>query len=82
MLLKILKEPVTTYQIAQRMAWDAGPFEQFDVYNKIFTIGETYSLPRGAGHRWTYRERRSVLDPLAAKGRNYLDHISFFQNCI
>jgi hypothetical protein len=42
-VLKILKEPTTTYQIAQRMAWDAGPFEQFDVYNKIFAIGETYS---------------------------------------
>jgi glyoxylase-like metal-dependent hydrolase (beta-lactamase superfamily II) len=42
-VLKILKEPMTTYQIAQRMAWDAGPFEQFDVYNKIFAIGEAYS---------------------------------------
>ncbi len=42
-VLKLLKEPMTTYQIAQRMAWDAGPFEQFDVYNKIFAIGEAYS---------------------------------------
>jgi glyoxylase-like metal-dependent hydrolase (beta-lactamase superfamily II) len=40
-VVKILKEPMTTYQIVQRMAWDAGPFEQFDVYNKI--IGEAYS---------------------------------------
>jgi hypothetical protein len=42
-VLKLLKEPMTTYQIAQRMAWDAGPFEQFDVCNKIFAIGEAYS---------------------------------------
>jgi hypothetical protein len=26
-VLKISKEPMTTYQIAQRRAWDAGPFK-------------------------------------------------------
>jgi len=42
-VLEVLKEPMTTYQVAQRLPWDAGPFEQFDVYNKIFAIGEAYS---------------------------------------
>jgi len=42
-VLELLKEPMTTYQVAQRTSWDAGSFEQFDVYNKIFAIGEAYS---------------------------------------
>ncbi|MCX8135465.1 MBL fold metallo-hydrolase [Pyrobaculum aerophilum] len=42
-ILAVLKEPLTTYQVAQRIKWDAGSFENFDVYNKIFAIGEAYS---------------------------------------
>ena len=42
-VMAVLREPMTTYQVAQKISWDAGPFEQFDVYNKIFAIGEAYS---------------------------------------
>jgi glyoxylase-like metal-dependent hydrolase (beta-lactamase superfamily II) len=45
-VLKLLKEPTTTYQIAQRMAWDAGPFEQFDVYSHLLYLEEQGAVRR------------------------------------
>jgi len=42
-VLSVLKEPMTTYEVAKRITWDAGPFDQFDVYNKMFAVGEAYS---------------------------------------
>jgi glyoxylase-like metal-dependent hydrolase (beta-lactamase superfamily II) len=45
-VLKLLKEPTTTYQIAQRMAWDAGPFEQLDVYSHLLYLEEQGAVRR------------------------------------
>ncbi|MFN3803541.1 MAG: MBL fold metallo-hydrolase [Pyrobaculum sp.] len=42
-ILKILTKPMTLYDVARQVPWDAGLFEQFDVFNRIFAIGETYS---------------------------------------
>ncbi|ABL89026.1 beta-lactamase domain protein [Pyrobaculum islandicum DSM 4184] len=42
-ILKVLQEPLTTYQVAKRISWDAGAFDQFNAYNKIFAIGEALS---------------------------------------
>ncbi|AFA39330.1 Zn-dependent hydrolase, including glyoxylase [Pyrobaculum oguniense TE7] len=42
-VLSVLSVPMTTYEVAKKITWDAGPFDQFDVYNKIFAIGEAYS---------------------------------------
>ncbi|MEM1598660.1 MAG: MBL fold metallo-hydrolase [Pyrobaculum sp.] len=42
-VLRALKEPMTTYQVARQISWNTGPFDNFDVYNKIFAIGEAYS---------------------------------------
>jgi len=39
-VLKALHEPSTAYQVAKRISWRIGSFETFDVYNKIFAIGE------------------------------------------
>ncbi|MFN7105174.1 MAG: MBL fold metallo-hydrolase [Pyrobaculum sp.] len=42
-VLKVLTKPMTLYEVATQMPWDAGVFHQFDVLNKLFAIGETYS---------------------------------------
>lgn len=35
--------PMTAYEVARRIKWDVGPFDQLDVYNKFFAIGEALS---------------------------------------
>ncbi len=35
--------PMTAYEVARRVKWDIGPFDQLDVYNKFFAVGEALS---------------------------------------
>ncbi len=42
-LLHLLSRPMSLYEVAKNLTWSLGKFEQFDIYNKLFAIGEAYS---------------------------------------